>query len=147
VTDVTLGKDQVNPVAGFYLSPTTLLKAKCLPDAQSSPALPSTPLALAQALKAAGKTASYIASQMKSTFNATASQVGSALKAAGFSANQIASAVRSAFNNSESKVAEGLKAAGYALNDIAGVLKNNLDLTRQQAETALPDFPYHCRIT
>ena len=139
-SNVTLGKDQVNPLPpSYYLSQVKLVKVTCLNNASGNN---STPNAMVSAMKAAGKTASAIAVALKNTFNQTRNQVAQLLKNAGYAANQVAAALKSAFNATATQVAQALKVAGYAANQVAAALKSAFNATATQVAKALKAAGY-----
>ena len=155
-SNVTLGKDQVNPNAGPYLTPVKLIKAKCLGNG-SAGTTPSTPALLVSTMKAAGASVESIAANLKSTFNLGMTQVSQTLKAAGYSLNQVAKALKSAFNAtavqvaaalkaaynaSRNQIAVALKGAGYAANQAAAALKSAFNATVSQVAQALKAAGY-----
>ncbi len=136
VSDITLEPSERNPSGNnsfpsilMVVSKPTLEKVVCLDsDEQSGTSLgggiPSitTPLALAQTLRAAGNTADSAASQMNSILDATPSQIGTALQAAGYSINEIAAALRNTFDYSRDQVQEILQTLQYSADQIQAAL-------------------------
>ena len=142
VNDVTLDKDMVNPLAitGFYLTPTTLVKAECLNTSSNNQ--PQTPAILVNTMKAAGATVDAIAMALKNTFNLGKTQIAQALKVAGYAVGQVAGAIKSVFNATATQVAQALKAAGYAVGQIAGAIKSAFNATASQVAEALKAAGY-----
>lgn len=136
-TNVTLGKNGVNPPRGFYRMPVTLKTVKCLN--QTSAGFTS-PEALINASKQANNTVGQIASGLKDTFGLNAQQVTQYLKNAGFSPQDIASATDEVFNLSEQRIAQLLKATGYSGNKVATALRNGLDTTAHNAAAYLKNL-------
>lgn len=141
-----LDKDQRNPVALFYASPVTLVRLVCTQGA-SGPAFGS-PEQLINQLKQANASASDIAQQLKTSFNATTAQVAAWLKAAGYAGDQVAAALKAQFNTTAAQnaallkttfnatgaqVAAWLKAAGYAGDQVAAALKAQFNATASDA--------------
>lgn len=133
----TLDKNQRNPTALFYATPTTLESLLCTHGATVS--APSTPQQLVNQLKQAGTSVNQIAQQLKTTFNQTGAQVAALLQAAGYSASQVAAALASAFNATGAQVAAWLKAAGYTGEQVAAALKAQFNASASQAAGWLKD--------
>ena len=125
--NLTLDKGNRNPLTGYYLTPTTLVRLLCTQGA-SAPAFGS-PEQLISALKQANTSVNEIAKQLKNTFNLTGQQIATLLRAAGYAGNQVAAALASAFNATGAQVAGWMQAAGYAGEQVAAALKAQFNAT------------------
>ena len=139
VTNVTLKKNQRNPVVGTYVGTPKLVKAKCKNTSPASTAAPASPAALVQALKNQNVSIKNIALQLSSTFNKSKGDIVILLKGAGFNKNQIAGGLKSAFNASPVQIlnalkkgfsnisrksaASILKGLSFSINSIVGAIK------------------------
>jgi hypothetical protein len=126
----TLDKGNRNPLTGYYLTPTTLVRLFCSQGA-SAPAFGS-PEQLIGALKQANTSVNEIATQLKNTFNLTGQQIATLLRAAGYAGNQVAAALASTFNATGAQVAGWMQAAGYAGDQVAAALKAQFNATASQ---------------
>ncbi|GAB1257476.1 hypothetical protein NBRC116494_19780 [Aurantivibrio plasticivorans] len=130
VSDITLDKNSINPLVGFYLTPVRLDKVRCLNQTTQSF---NAPEALIQAFKQANKTASQIAEGLNDTFNLGGQQIAQLLRAANYSANQVAKALQDTFNASAQQIGGWMKAAGYTGAQVISAVKNVVGASVQTA--------------
>ncbi len=124
----TLPGNGANPVAGFYLSPTTLKKLECMAE---------SPNQLALAWKAANKSATQVAQALKDWFNLTGAQVAAQLQAVGYTAAQAMAAMQTVFNATATQAAQWAQVAGYAGQQVAAALKSVFNASATAAANAL----------
>lgn len=157
-SDVTLDKDNRNPLVGTYTNTPKLDKVTCLNTSTSSSSNSSvtlTPVQLVQTLKNQGVAVQDIAKQLKNTFNKSKNDIAKLLKGVGFTENQIAgalksglsadatqigSALKAAFSNISLKVgAEVLKGVNFSVSQIMGALKSVFNANIEQTIKAMRD--------
>ena len=157
-SDVTLGKDQRNPLVGTYTNTPRLDKVKCLntsTTSSSSPSITPTPAQLVQTLKNQGVAVQDIAKQLQNTLNQSKNNIAILLKGGGFSKSQIAfalksglsanatqilSAIKGAFSDlSRKSGAQLLKSQAFSVRDIVKAIVSAMGGTHQQIVKAMRD--------
>ena len=137
--DVTLNKDQRNPLVGPYLQPqpVTLVKAIC-EGAGSASSQVLTPAILVNTMQAADATSAAIASALSNQLSLTIPQIAGAMKNSGFGVGDVAkalkqglgagakpvmAAIKAVYGVSDDVAAAALKTAGFGMKVIMAALK------------------------